>query len=202
MRGPLLSGPLGNAVTLRRLAERLRACAPVVVMRSLWMASALAAEFPVVAVLGTPEPGDPSIRAEDRAAGRKNARKALRKAGGKSGVAGTLAVVLADQALPLAPGGAGAVVLEDLSLESPELVAAELGRALPLLRTGGVLVCADRTRSAETEAQLARAFLSLGITHITQDRPREGALLTSGRAPHPAVLAAVLAPELAKPAPG
>ena len=63
---------------------------------------------------------------------------------------------------------------------------------LPLLRAGGVIVGADRTRNADTEAQLARAFLALGITHITQDRPREGALLTSGRAPHPAVLAAVL----------
>jgi hypothetical protein len=165
-------------------------------MRSLWLATALATEFTAVAVLGTPEPGDPATRAEDRAAGRKNARKALRKAGGRrssSGAAGALSVVLADQALPLAPGAAGAVVLEDLSLETPELAAAELGRVLPLLRAGGVIVGADRTRNADTESQLARAFLALGITHITQDRPREGALLTSGRAPHPAVLAAVLA---------
>ena len=164
-------------------------------MRSLWLATALATEFTVVTVLGTPEPGDPSIHAEDRAAGRKNARKALRKAGARASgdrTAGALAVVLADQALPLAVGRAGAVVLEDLSVESPELAAAELGRVLPLLRAGGVVIGADRTRSPETEAQLARAFLALGITHITQDRPREGALLTSGRAPHPAVLAAVL----------
>jgi hypothetical protein len=170
-------------------------------MRSLWLAAALATEFTAVAVLGTPEPGDPATRAEDRAAGRKNARKALRKASGRrspSGAAGALSVVLADQALPLAPGAAGAVVLEDLSLETPELAAAELGRVLPLLRAGGVIVGADRTRNADTEAQLARAFLALGITHITQDRPREGALLTSGRAPHPAGLAA----ELCAPAAG
>jgi hypothetical protein len=160
-------------------------------MRSMWLAAALAEELPVLAVLGTPDRSDPTIREDDR----KAARKALRKAGARAAAAGktgSLTVVLADEALPLPPGGAGAVVLEELQAERAEVEAAELARVLPVLRAGGVILRAEGTRSAETEARLAGAFLALGITHITQDRPREGALLTWGRAPHPAVLAAVL----------
>jgi hypothetical protein len=159
-------------------------------MRSLWLASVLAAELKVVAVLGSPDAADPATRSEDLAEDRKQGRKALRKATARP-AAGALAVVLADQALPVAPGAAAAVVLEDLSQETSALMWAELERALLLLRPGGVIVGVDRTRNAATEAELSATFLALGITHITQDRPREGALLTSGQAPHPAVLAAM-----------
>jgi hypothetical protein len=182
-------------VTLRKLADRLRGSAPVVVLRSLWLASALATEFTVVAILGSPDPTDPVIRADQQKEGRKALRKAGSRGPGKTAagtLSGTLAILHADQALPLAPGTTGAVVLEDLSVETPELVVAELARAMLLLRAGGVIVSADRARNPVTEASLARTFLALGITHITQDRPREGALLTSGQAPHPAVLAALL----------
>jgi hypothetical protein len=160
-------------------------------MRALWLAAALAEEFPVIAVVGTPDRSDPTVREDDRKAGRKAVRKASSRKSAPQ--PGSLTVVLADEELPLGAGAAGAVVLAEMLPETPEVEAAELARVLPLVRAGGIVLRAEDTRKPETEAQLARSFLTLGITHITQDRPRDGALLTWGRTPHPAVLAAVLA---------
>jgi hypothetical protein len=188
MRGPLLSpllspltsGAIGSAASLRRLVDRLRPFTPVVVVRSLWLAAALARELPVLGLLPP----------ADRAAAVRSLRRSRRKPRAGAPAGGALALGLASAPLPLAPGAAGALVLEDLAATS-EQAAAEIARLLPLLRPGGLLVSADRTRDPALEADLAGAFLALGLTHITQDRPRDGALLTSGRAPHPAVAAAL-----------
>jgi hypothetical protein len=171
MRGPLLSGAVGSPAALARLCQILRAKPPAVVLSSLWLARELAEEIPVVAVL------------EREVA--KAARRALKKA---QAAGHRLAAVVAGEALPLAPGRAGALVVESLlEIEDAEAVDFLLGLAATL-RPDGVVVALDRTKDPVAEARAAGTFLAAGLTHIAQERPREGALLTLGCAPRPAVL--------------
>jgi hypothetical protein len=52
------------------------------------------------------------------------------------------------------------------------------------------VVSLDATKSPALEARVSEIFLAASLAHITQIRPREGALLTTGTAPHAAVAAA------------
>jgi hypothetical protein len=169
MRGPLLSGAVGSAVTLRRLSEMVRGHAPVVVIRSPWLALTLSSEIPVLGVL----PREALVAARRRRR-RKNAGPPSQ-------------FVLAGGPLPLASGGAGALVVPDLAeVPPPELVPLLLQLA-GLIRPEGRLIGIDRTKDTAVEARLAGALLTSGFTGIVQQRPREGALLSHGRPPPAAV---------------
>jgi SAM-dependent methyltransferase len=176
MRGPLLSGVLGSAATLRRLPELLRGRGPVAILSSLWLASTLAAELPVLALIAGREAG----------AGRRALRKA--RAANRA-----LGVVVTGQALPLHPGSLGAVVLEDVASVDPDALVGHLLEVTALLRPGGALVALDRTKDPRVEARLAAACVASALVDIGQQRPRDGALITSGRAAPPAVRAAFIA---------
>jgi SAM-dependent methyltransferase len=176
MRGPLLSGALGSPATLRRLPDLLRARRPVAVLSSLWLAAALAAELPVLAM----------IEAGKAAAARRAVRKAVK-------ARRLLEVVIAGAALPLPPASLGAVVLEDVAVMEPEALVGHLLEVTGLLRPGGALVALDRTRDARVEARLANACAAVALLDIGQQRPRDGALITTGLAPPPAVRAAFIA---------
>ena len=96
MRGPLLSGAVGSAVTLRRLCEIVRDQGPTAVVRSAWLGLTLASEIPVLAVL------PPSARAAAR-------RRRRRKSAGPPSL-----FALAGAAVPLGEGTAGSLIVTDL----------------------------------------------------------------------------------------
>jgi hypothetical protein len=171
MRGPLLSGPIGSASALARLAALLQP--PVVVLSSVWLAAELATETPVVLLV---EP---------------DAVKAARRAQRKAQEAGRrLLVVTAGEAVPLAAGSVGALVVEGLS-EVEERAALDFLQSLaPVLGPAARLVALDNTKDPAIEARLAGLFLAAGLRHITQERPKEGALLTVADAPAAALIAA------------
>ena len=169
MRGPLLSGAVGSAVTLRLLSEMVRGHAPVVVIRSPWLGLTLSSEIPVLGLL----PRE-AVAAARRRRRRKNPGPPSQ-------------FVLAGAALPLAARAAGALVVPDLAeVPPPELVPLLLQLA-ELIRPEGLLIEIDRTKDAAVEARLAGALLSAGFSGIIQQRPREGALFTHGRPPPAAV---------------
>jgi hypothetical protein len=178
MRGPLLSGAIGSPAALERLCQILRAQPPAVVLSSLWLATELSSELPVL------------VMAEKDAA--KAARRAARKAAQTSR---RLQSVLAAEAVPLARGTVGALVLENLAeIGEGETVPFLLG-LVPALRPDGVIVALDRVKDPVTEARLAGAFLAGGLMSIAQERPREGALFTIARAPLPQVLSVLATAE-------
>jgi hypothetical protein len=174
MRGPLLSGPLGSAVTLARVCQIARERPPVIVLSALWLAQALAAEVPVTVLI---EPDK-----------RKAAARALKRSQRKGA---RLTVLAAGERIPLGAGAAGCILLDRLSeiAEGPATTDF-LGRLGGALRSEGVIVALDATRSRPAEARLAELFLAAALTGITQERPRDGALLTIGRRPPAEVLAA------------
>jgi hypothetical protein len=175
MRGPLLSGPVGSRVTLERLAARIGARGPVVVLGTTWLAAALAEALSVTLLV---EPD-----------GLKAARRARREASGR------LLVAAAGEELPLRRGAAGVIVLEGtLELDERDAQTYVSGLA-PYLRADGQLVGVDATKDPAAEARVAAGFLAAGLVGIGQERPREGALVTFGNAPPPAALAARLRAE-------
>jgi hypothetical protein len=182
MRGPLLSGAVGSAVTLRRLCEIVRNHGPTAVVRSDWLGLTLASEIPVVAVLP----------ASARAAARR--RRRSKKAGPPSLFA------LAGAAPPLGEGAAGSLIVTDLSEVDPAGLIAYLLDTAALIRPGGLLVALDRTKDAATEARLAGALLGAGYLSVGQERPREGALLSRGHPP-PVAVRTALADAARTPAP-
>jgi hypothetical protein len=186
MRGPLLSGAVGSAVTLRRLSEILRDQSPTVVVRSPWLGLTLASELPVLALLPR----------EAQATARRRARR-------KSAAQIPTLFALSGPALPLATGAAGSLVVADLAEIEPAALVGFLLETAALIRPGGVLVGLDRTKDAAAEARIAGALLTAGFVGISQERPREGALLSHGRPPPAAVRAALLevVPTAARPAP-
>ena len=171
MRGPLFSGPLGAPVVLEAIARCLRGAGTTVVIGPPWLAETLAAEVPTV-LLVEPEHRDRAQRVARRAgaAGRR------------------LLVGVAGADLPLGPGTVDALLVESVaSLEAAE--ADEwLSTLVPTLRLGGRLIAADVTEDPADEARLGALWLASALTHITQERPRGGVVLTSGRAPAPALL--------------
>jgi len=174
MRGPLLSGALGSPATLGRVCDLVREHPPVVVLSALWLAEALAAELPVLALVEE-EKHDAAVRAQRRA----------RKQGHP------LAVMVAASEVPLANGAVGAVLVDSLVDIEEESAATDLLLGLlPALKPDGVVISLDATKNPTLEARVAEIFLAASLARITQLRPREGALVTTGRAPHPAVVTA------------
>jgi SAM-dependent methyltransferase len=173
MRGPLLSGALGSPATLGRVCDIVRAHPPVVVLSALWLAEALASEFDVLALVES-EKRNAALRAQRRA----------RKLGHP------LAVVVAASEVPLAQGSVGAVLVDSLVDIEEQPAARDLVVALlPALKPDGIIVSLDATKSPALEARVSEIFLAASLAHIAQVRPREGALLTTGRAPHAVVTA-------------
>jgi hypothetical protein len=174
MRGPLFSGALGNPATLGRVCNLVREHAPVVVLSALWLAEVLASEFEVLAL----------VEAEKHGAALRALRRA-RKLGHP------LTIVTAASEVPLAAGSVGAVLVDSLVDIEEQPAARELIVALlPALKPDGIVVSLDATKSPTLEARVSEIFLAASLARITQIRPREGALLTTGIAPHAAVTAA------------
>jgi hypothetical protein len=176
MRGPLLSGALGSPATLGRALQLVREHPPVVVLSALWLAETLSSEIPVLALIEEDKRG---------AAGR-----ALRRAH-KQGL--PLSVVVAAADVPLAKTAVGAVLVDSLVDIEEHSAAIELLAGLcPLLKADGLVLSLDATKSPTLEARVAEIFLAASLTQVKQMRPRDGALLTTGVVPDPAVVAARL----------
>ncbi|MGD0837693.1 MAG: hypothetical protein ABSB49_13705 [Polyangia bacterium] len=176
MRGPLLSGTLGSQATLAQVCALVREHAPVLVLSSLWLAETLASEMPVLALVE-----------ENR---RASALRAKKRAG-KLGLPLNLALAAAD--LPLAPASIGAALLDSLiDIEDENAAADLLLGLLPALQPGGMVIALDATKKPDLESRIAKIFLAASLTAIAQKRPRDGALVTVGCAPHPTVIAARL----------
>ncbi len=174
MRGPLLSGALGNPATLGRIVALLGERSPVVVLSTLWLAETLATEMPILALVE-----------EDKRSAAVRARRRAAKQGHP------LSIMVAASDLPLGEATVGAVLVDSLVdiEEEPAAVDLLLG-LLPVLQPGGMVISLDATKSPALEARVTEIFLGASLTRITQLRPRDGALLTTGYAPHPAIVAA------------
>lgn len=177
MRGPLLSGAVGSRVALERVCQIVRPRGPAVVLSALWLARALSTQVPVTAL----------IEGDQRRGARRVVRRAARA--GQS-----LMVVTAGEALPMAPGRAGCVLVESLSGITDDRMAADfLARLAGTLRSDGLLLAVDATKAAAVEARVAGLFLAAALGSVAQERPREGVLLTLGR-PGPASVVAARLP--------
>jgi hypothetical protein len=178
MRGPLLSGTLGSQATLGRVCSLVRERSPVIVLSTLWLAETLATEMPILAL----------VEEEKRAAALRSHKRA-RKAGLP------LTLVMAASELPLVPASVGVVLVDSLvDIEDPSAAAELLLGVLPTLQPGGIVISLDATKNPDLESRVSSIFLAASLAHIAQIRPREGALLTVGQAPHAAVTAARLRP--------
>lgn len=146
--------------------RRLRGAGTAVVIGPLWLGETLAAEVPTVLL----------VQPEERPRARRTVRRA-NTAGRR------LTVMVAGVELPLARGSVDALLIESVStLAAPE--AAEwLATLVPVLKEGGRLIAADVTEDPADEARLAALWLASALTHISQERPRSGVVLTSGCAP-------------------
>jgi hypothetical protein len=158
---------------LEALLARLRGAGPVAVIGPLWLGEALAAELPVLAMF---EP-------EERPRARRIARRAT--AAGRR-----LAVVMAGVEVPLARSSVGALVVEDASALDPPEAEEWMAALVPVLRAGGCLIAADVTEDPAVEARLSGLFLASALVGIAQERPRDGVVLTMGRAPSEALVRA------------
>jgi hypothetical protein len=173
VRGPLFSGPLGGSAVLEAILRRLRGVGTTVVIGPLWLGDALAAEIPTVLL----------VEPEERVRARRTARRAA--ASGRR-----LTVVTAGVELPLARGAIDAVLIESVAALDMPAATEWLSTLIPTLRTGGRLIAADVTDDPAEEARLAALWLASALTHIAQERPRDGVLLTAGTAPAEALVRA------------
>ena len=166
MRGPLFSGPLGGGAVLEALLRRLRGAGNVVVIGPLWLGETLAAEVPTVLL----------VEPEERVRARRTARRA-------SAAGRRLTVMVAGVELPLGRGSVDALLIDSVAALSAPEASEWLATLVPALREGGSLIAADVTEDPADEARLAALWLASALTHIKQERPRSGVVLTSGRAP-------------------
>lgn len=167
MRGPLLSGPLGSTATLERIFHLVRERAPTLVLSALWLAEALTVAIPVVALV---EPDK-----------HRSARRLVKRLA--QGPISSL-VVVAGEDLPVRPGTVGAIVVERIDdIENDEDAVDFLAGLLRMLRPQGLVIALDATKSPIVEARIAGLFLAAPLVGITQERPREGAVLTVGKLP-------------------
>jgi len=174
MRGPLLSGVLGSPAPLGRVCDLVAERSPVVVLSALWLAETLASEMPVLALVEE-EKRSAAVRAQRRA----------RKQGHP------LHVMVAGSEVPLGRSTVAAVLVDSLVDIEEESAAADLLLGLlPALKPDGIVISLDATKSPGLEARVAEIFLAASLARIAQLRPRDGALLTTGHAPHPAIVAA------------
>ena len=145
----------------------------MVVIGPLWLGEVLSARLRVLLLT---EPED-----------RQRARRAARRA---AAAGQRLTVALAGVDLPLAPGTLEALLVESASTLEVEAMARWMTTLVPMLRPGGRLVALDASDNPAVEARLAGLFLGSALCGITQERPREGVVLTVGIAPEAAVIAA------------
>jgi hypothetical protein len=171
MRGPLLSGPLGSASSLAALVRWLDGLGPVVVLGPLWLAESLATTAPV---LFLDEPDDRRVLARAR----RRAQKASRP----------LTLGLAGAELPLRRASLGALVVENVAGLASGEAALWIAALVPCLRPAGRLVALDATGSPAAAARVAGVFLSAALIELTQEWPRDGVVLTVGKAPVAAVV--------------
>jgi hypothetical protein len=149
---------------------------PVVVLSALWLAETLVTAMPVLALVEEEKRGA-AVRAQRRA--------------NKHGY--PLTIMVAASELPLGQGAAGAVLVDSLvDIEEKTATTELLLGLLPALKPDGVVISLDPTKSPALEARVAESFLAASLANVTQLRPRDGALLTAGYAPHPAIVAARL----------
>jgi hypothetical protein len=172
MRGPILSGPLGSASSLEAILRHLEGARTVAVIGPLWLGEALSDRVPVLLL----------VEPEERDRARRVARRAA-KAGRR------LSIAVAGVELPLGAGTLDALLIESPSTLDPEAVARWMAALVPTLRQGGRLLAADVTDNPAVESRLAGLFLQAALMGITQDRPRDGVVLTVGLAPPPVVVA-------------
>jgi hypothetical protein len=171
MRGPLLSGALGSPATLGRLCNLVQEHSPVVVLSALWLAETLSAEIPILAL----------VEEEKRSAARRAHCRTQR-------LGQPLSIVVAASDVPLAANSVGAILVDSLVDIEDETAACELLVALlHSLKPDGIVISLDATKNPDLEARVAGIFLGANLANLKQIRPREGALLTIGNAPHPAI---------------
>jgi len=173
VKGPLLSGALGSAPTLAAVLRWTEGRAPVVVLGPPWLGDAIATTGRTL-VLVEPEARPIAVRARKRALKQNRA----------------LDVALAAAELPLGRSVLPAMVVENVGGLQPDEAARWMAALVPCLRPGGRLIAADATSSTAAAARVAGAFLSVALTDIVQEWPRDGALLTIGVAPTSSVIEA------------
>jgi SAM-dependent methyltransferase len=173
MRGPLLSGALGSATSLEALLRWAKKDQPAVVLGPLWLGEALAEALPILLLVAT----------DDRSAV-KRARRRAQRAGR------TLEIAIGGGELPLAPSSVATIVAENVAGLDAAAAASWIASLSACLRPGGRLVAADATGSASAMARVSGTFLAAALVGITQELPRDGALLTVGEAPDARVQAA------------
>jgi hypothetical protein len=173
MRGPLLSGPLGSAVSITAIERWLAGVGPVVVLGPVWLAETLAA---TTGLMFLDEPDDRRVLVRARRRAEKTGKK--------------IAIGVAGAELPLRRGSLGALVIENVAGLSAEEAARWVDALVPCLRPGGRLVAVDATSSHAAAARVAGVFLSAALVEIVQEWPRDGVVLTVGAAPAAAVVEA------------
>jgi hypothetical protein len=170
---------VGSPATLDRLCQIVRPRGPAVVLSALWLAQTLARQVPVTAL----------VEADKR----RGAKRAVRRAA-RAGQ--PLMVVTAGEALPMAPGRAGCIIVDRLSDITDDAAAADfLVRLTGALRADGILLAVDATKLPAVEARLSGLFLAAALAGVAQERPREGVLLTLGSPGPSAVVTARRPPE-------
>jgi hypothetical protein len=173
MRGPLLSGPIGSAAALAALGRWTAGLAPIVVLGPPWLGLAAAREGNAL-VLVEPPVRPLALRTLRRA--RKDERP--------------FAAALGGGELPIRRASLPAIVVENAAGLPADDVGRWLAALVPCLRPGGRLIALDGTTSTAAAARVAGAFLSVALTGIVQEWPREGAVLTVGIAPAASITAA------------
>jgi hypothetical protein len=173
VRGPLFSGPLGGAAVLEAILRRLRGVGTTVVIGPLWLGETLSAEIPIVLLV------EPEERDRARRIARRTAAAQRR-----------LTVIVAGVDLPLALGSVDALLIENIAALEMPAASEWLSTLVPTLRAGGRLLTADVTEDPLEEARLAGLWLASALTHIAQERPRDGVVLTAGNAPSEALVRA------------
>jgi hypothetical protein len=174
MRGPLLSGPIGSTAALNALGRWTAGLAPIVVLGPPWLGLVAAQQGGQALVLVETATRPIALRTLRRA--RKDGR--------------TFAAALGASELPLRRGSLPAIVVENAAGLPPDDIGRWLAAIVPCLRPGGRLIALDGTTSTAAAARVAGAFLSVALTGIVQEWPREGAVLTVGVAPAASITAA------------
>jgi hypothetical protein len=164
---------LGRASTLDAIARLLDAAGTTVIIGPLWLGEVLSKRVRVLLL----------TEAQERQRARRAARRT--KAAGHR-----LTVVLAGVDLPIVGASVDALLVEGASTLDVEALGRWTATLVPALRPGGRLITADATDDAAIEARLAGGFLAAALTQITQERPRQGVVLTTGVVPAAPIVAA------------
>jgi hypothetical protein len=116
----------------------------------------------------------------------RDSRRAAKRA--RAGGQG-LHVLTCGDSLPFRPGTVGALLVEGLSkIQDTAKAGAWLADLAHAVRPGGLVLALDATDLPAVEARLTGLFLAARLAGISQERPREGALLTMAQCPDPRVV--------------